>query len=94
MDQKASIAATLERNTFRRFASGLRWVAWAWLLCGTIYFATQLDLARVLAVELSGVLALELAAAAALVFGPGTVGLALSSVIERVSYLASDLNLL
>jgi hypothetical protein len=83
-----------EKDNFEKFATGLRFLAWAWILVGTAVFAARLDPGSLLAVELTGVLALELAGGAALVFGPGTAGLALSSVIERVSYLASDLNLL
>jgi hypothetical protein len=83
-----------KKDKFEKFAVGLRILAWGWIVVGTIVFAARLDPASLLAVELSGVLALELVGAAALVFGPGTAGLALSSVIERVSYLATDLNLL
>jgi hypothetical protein len=88
----APLAAILEKDIFERFATGLRMLAWFWIVGATIAFATQLDVASVVALELSTVVAVELLGAAALVVGPGSIGLALSHVIERVSYLTADLN--
>lgn len=87
------LPALPEKDTFERFATGLRVVAWLWIVGAAVVFAGQLDLAGLVALELSSVVALELLGAAALVAGPGSVGLALSYVIERVSYLTADLNL-
>ena len=84
---------SLEKDNFERFASGLRFVAWLWILGVALVFAVQLDLASLLAVELTSVMAFELLGAAALAVGPGSLVLGLSYVIERVSYLAADLNL-
>ena len=86
-------AGLLEVDNFEKFAVVLRAIAWLWIVGAAVAYATQLDLASVLAAELSGIVALELVGAAAIVVGPGSLGLALSFVIERVSYLASDLNL-
>ena len=83
----------LEKDSFERFATGLRVVAGLWIVAVIVAYAAQLDLASVLALELSSVLALELLGGAALALGPASIGLALSFVIERVSYLTSDLNL-
>ena len=80
------------KDNFERFATGLRVVAWLWIVGVIVAYAAQLDLASVMALELSSVLALELLGAAALAVGPGSIGLALSFVIERVSYLTADLN--
>jgi hypothetical protein len=88
----APLAAILEKDIFEKFATGLRILAWFWIVGATVAFATQLDLASVVALELSSVVAFELMGAAALVVGPGSIGLALSHVIERVSYLTIDLN--
>lgn len=85
--------ALLKADNFEKFAVGLRAIAWLWIVGAAVAYATQLDLASVLAAELSGIVALELMGAAAVVIAPGSLGLALSFVIERVSYLASDLNL-
>jgi hypothetical protein len=84
---------SLEDDNFERFASGLRFVAWFWILGVALVFTVQLDLASLLAVELTSVMAFELLGAAALAVGPGSLVLGLSYVIERVSYLAGDLNL-
>jgi hypothetical protein len=84
--------ATLEEDRFDRFATGLRIVAWLWIAGVIVAYAAQVDLASVLALELTSVMALELLGAAALAVGPGSVGLALSFVIERISYLTADLN--
>ena len=81
------------KDNFERFATGLRVVALLWIVGVIVAYAAQVDLASVLALELTSVMALELLGAAALALGPGSIGLALSFVIERVSYLASDLNL-
>ena len=86
-------AGQLEVDNFEKFAVVLRAVAWLWIVGAAVAYATQLDFARVLAAELSGIVALELMGAAAGVVGPGSLGLALSFVIERISYLTSDLNL-
>jgi hypothetical protein len=59
-----------------------------------LVFTVQLDLASLLAVELTSVMAFELLGAAVLAFGPGSLVLGLSYVIERISYLAADLSLL
>ena len=88
----APLAAVLEKDVFEKFATGLRIFAWLWIAGATVVFATQLDVTSVLALELSTVVGLELFGAAALVVGPGSIGLALSHVIERVSYLTADLN--
>ena len=84
---------SLGKDNFERCASGLRFVAWFWILGVALVFAVQLDLARLLAVDLNSVMAFELLGAAALAVGPGSLVLGLSYVIERVSYLAADLNL-
>jgi hypothetical protein len=89
-----SSTAAFSRDSFERFAARLRIVAWLWIAAAAVLAAFQSDLPGMLAIGLSGMLAMELIEVAALVLGPGTAGLALSSVIERVSYLASDLNLL
>lgn len=86
------LAAILEKDNYERFATGLRILAWFWIVGATVAYATQLDVASVVALELSTVLAFELLGAAVLVVGPGSIGLALSHVIERVSYLTADLN--
>ena len=86
-------AGLVKADNFAKFAFGLRVIAWLWIVGAAVAYATQLDLASVLAAELSGIMALEFIGAAAVVVGPGSLGLALSFVIERVSYLASDLNL-
>jgi hypothetical protein len=88
----APLAAILEKDTFEKFATGLRIFAWLWIAGVTVVLATQLDVASVVTLELSTVVALELFGAAALVVGPGSIGLALSHVIERVSYLTADFN--
>ena len=87
------LPALLEKDEFERFATGLRAIAWLWIVGVAVAFAAQLDLASVLALELSSVVALELWGAAALAVGPGSAVLALSFVIERVSYLTADLHL-
>ena len=86
------LAAILEKDNYERFATGLRILAWFWIVGATVAYATQLDVASVVALELSTVVAFELLGAAVLVVGPGSIGLALSHVIERVSYLTADLN--
>ena len=85
--------ASLEEDNFDRFATGLRIVAWLWIVGVIVAYAAQVDLASVLALELTSVMALELLGTAALAVGPGSIGLALSFVIERISYLTADLNL-
>lgn len=82
-----------EEDKFDRIATGLRIIAWLWIVGVVIAYAAQVDLARVLALELTSVMAFELLGAAALAVGPGSIGLALSFVIERISYLTADLNL-
>lgn len=84
--------ASLEEDRFDRVATGLRIVAWLWIVGVAVAYAAQVDLASVLALELTSVMALELLGAAALAVGPGSIGLALSFVIERISYLTADLN--
>jgi hypothetical protein len=86
------LTALLEKDTFERFAAGLRVIAWLWILGVTVAYVAQLDLASVLVLELSSVVAFELLGAAALAVGPGSLGLAISYVIERISYLTADLN--
>ena len=86
------LAAILEKDNYERFATGLRILAWFWIVGATVAYSTQLDVASVVALELSTVVAFELLGAAVLVVGPGSIGLALSHVIERVSYLTADLN--
>ncbi len=83
----------LEKDNFEKFATGLRVVAWLWIVGVIVAYAAQLDLASVLALEISSVVAFELLGVAVLAVGPGSIGLALSFVIERVSYLTADLNL-
>lgn len=85
--------AALEVDRFERFATRLRVVAWLWILGVTIAYVAKLDLTSVLALELSSVVAFELLGAAALAVGPASIGLALSFVIERISYLTADMNL-
>jgi hypothetical protein len=82
-----------EKDNYERFAAGLRSVAWLWILGVALVCAVQLDLASLLVVELTSVMAFELLGATVLAFGPGSLVLGLSYVIERVSYLAADLNL-
>ena len=93
--EKTTTAKTgpLEKDNFETFASGLRVVAWLWILGVALVFTVQLDVASLLAVELTSVMAFELLGAAALAVGPGSLALVLSYVIERISYLAADLNL-
>ena len=81
-----------QENKFDRVATSLRIIAWLWIVGVTVAYFAQVDLASVLALELTSVMAFELLGAAALAVGPGSVGLALSFVIERISYLTSDLN--
>jgi hypothetical protein len=91
----------LEKNNYERFAIVLRRIAWVWIVGAAIASALWLDLpsflalelSSIVALEISSVVALELLAATAFIVGPGSMGLALSFLIERVSYLASDLNL-
>ncbi|HWM27503.1 MAG TPA: hypothetical protein VNQ14_03520 [Woeseiaceae bacterium] len=80
-------------DKFERFAAGLRILAWLWILGVTVAYVAQLDLASVLMLELSSVVAFELFGAAALAVGPASIGLALSYVVDRISYLTADLNL-
>jgi len=75
----------IAKDNFERFANGLRVGAGLWIVGVVIAYSAHLDLASVLALELLGVTALAL--------GPASIGLALSYVIERVSYLTADLNL-
>ena len=84
--------ASLEADKFERFATGLRIVAWLWIVGVAVAYAAQVDLASVLALELTSVMVFELLGATALAVGPGSLGLALSFVIERISYLSADLN--
>jgi hypothetical protein len=86
------LPASLEEDKSQRFATGLRVIAWVWIVGVIVAYAAQVDLASVLALELTSVMAFELLGAAALAVGPGSIGLALSFVIERVSYLTADLN--
>lgn len=86
-------SAVLEKDEFEKFATGLRVIAWLWIAGVIIAYVAKVDLASVLALELTSVMAFELLGAAALAVGPGSIGLALSWVIERISYLTADLNL-
>lgn len=85
--------AVLEKDEFEKFATGLRVIAWLWITGVIIVYVAQVDLASVLALELTSVMALELLGVAALAVGPGSIGLALSYAIERISYLTADLTL-
>lgn len=87
-----SPASLEEEDKFDRIATGLRIIAWLWIVGVVVAYAAQVDLASVLALELTSVMAFELLGAAALAVGPGSIGLALSFVIERISYLTADLN--
>ncbi|HEU4693117.1 MAG TPA: hypothetical protein VFS23_32365 [Vicinamibacterales bacterium] len=87
------LAAMVKKDNFEKTATGLRAIAWLWIVGAAVAYATQLDLTSVLAAEISGIVAAELLGAAAIVVGPGSLGLALSFVIERISYLAADVNL-
>jgi hypothetical protein len=93
MARSATAHPALLDDKFARFATGLRVVAWLWVLGVIVAYVAQLDLASVLMLELSSVVAFELLGAAALAVGPASIGLALSYVIERISYLTADLNL-
>lgn len=78
-------AVPLKKDNFEKFATGLRVVAALWIVGVLVAYVAHVDLASVLALEMLGVIALAL--------GPASIGLALSFVIERVSYLTADLNL-
>jgi len=87
------VSVPAEKDNFERFATRLRIAAGLWIVGVFVAHAAQLDLASLLALELSGLVALELLGFATLALGPASIGLALSFVIDRVSYLGTDLNL-
>lgn len=72
------------KDGFEKLASRLRVSAWLWILLTAVLLALHVDLTTLVAVEVAGL--------AALVLGPGSLGLGLSFVIDRVSYLAADLS--
>ncbi len=71
-------------DAFQKLASRLRVTAWLWILLTAAALALHVDLTTLVAVELAGL--------AAVVLGPGSLGLGLSFVIDRVSYLTADLS--